>query len=369
LSNSTPKSTWYGKQELGRHDDIISLFYMLVEFTIGQLPWRKLKEKEVVGKKKAEYDHGLFLKELPSELGPIWHHLQELTYIDKPDYSFLLSQLHKAIIGRGYKDMDPFDWEKNSVKGSGISISQAEAMGGANSDKKKAQSKGASRATSFGLRGQPTPLGAVKQVTSQSPQSVGSLQEDVIEGHIDKKEDAYGQKSVHNTHSSARSNSKKQTEAIETQQQQQSEATNSCQQQQTASIVTSKNTKLANNSDEIINLKGKENQIELPTGQKAAIEKCTSPRLVVSQSHSTSSSSKSSSISSSSDSSSELCSKSSSESCDSHSKPKSISKHSSASKQQLLVLQPRPPPGRAKHPCVSARMRRFHLKPPAAGVT
>ena len=33
---------------MGRHDDLWSLFYMLAEFTIGQLPWRKMKDKEQV---------------------------------------------------------------------------------------------------------------------------------------------------------------------------------------------------------------------------------------------------------------------------------------------------------------------------------
>jgi len=30
---------------MGRHDDLCSLFYMLVEFMVGQLPWRKIKDK------------------------------------------------------------------------------------------------------------------------------------------------------------------------------------------------------------------------------------------------------------------------------------------------------------------------------------
>lgn len=30
---------------MGRHDDLWSLFYMLVEFMVGQLPWRKVKDK------------------------------------------------------------------------------------------------------------------------------------------------------------------------------------------------------------------------------------------------------------------------------------------------------------------------------------
>jgi tau tubulin kinase len=52
---------------MGRHDDLWSLFYMLVEFVTGQLPWRRIKDKEQVGQMKEKYDHTIFLKSLPSE--------------------------------------------------------------------------------------------------------------------------------------------------------------------------------------------------------------------------------------------------------------------------------------------------------------
>lgn len=42
---------------MGRHDDLWSLFYMLVEFAVGQLPWRKIKDKVspgCVGLERAE---------------------------------------------------------------------------------------------------------------------------------------------------------------------------------------------------------------------------------------------------------------------------------------------------------------------------
>ena len=47
----TKKMDKVDKENLsGRHDDLWSLFYMLVEFANGQLPWRKIKDKEQVGK-------------------------------------------------------------------------------------------------------------------------------------------------------------------------------------------------------------------------------------------------------------------------------------------------------------------------------
>ena len=52
---------------MGRHDDLWSLFYMLIEFVTGQLPWRRIKDKEQVGQMKEKYDHANFLKSLPSE--------------------------------------------------------------------------------------------------------------------------------------------------------------------------------------------------------------------------------------------------------------------------------------------------------------
>ena len=52
---------------MGRHDDLWSLFYMLIEFVTGQLPWRRIKDKEQVGQMKEKHDHAIFLKSLPSE--------------------------------------------------------------------------------------------------------------------------------------------------------------------------------------------------------------------------------------------------------------------------------------------------------------
>ena len=43
-------------QEMSRGDDLWSLFYMLTEFLQGQLPWRKIKDKDEVGCKIFELE-------------------------------------------------------------------------------------------------------------------------------------------------------------------------------------------------------------------------------------------------------------------------------------------------------------------------
>ncbi|KAL0809436.1 hypothetical protein ABMA28_011615 [Loxostege sticticalis] len=102
-------------KEMGRHDDLWSLFYMLVEFVNGQLPWRKIKDKEQVGLMKEKYDHRLLLKHLPSELRQFLEHVQQLEYADTPDYAMLTALLERCCKRRGVRDTDPYDWEKDAV--------------------------------------------------------------------------------------------------------------------------------------------------------------------------------------------------------------------------------------------------------------
>jgi len=102
----------HNNKEMGRQDDLWSFFYMMVEFAVGHLPWRKMKDKEQVGKMKKGYDHQQFLKSLPSGFRQFLDHLSLLKYEDKPDYKMLISVLEKVMNKKGIKESDPFDWEK-----------------------------------------------------------------------------------------------------------------------------------------------------------------------------------------------------------------------------------------------------------------
>ena len=117
-------------KEMGRHDDLWSLFYMMVEFANGQLPWRKIKDKEQVGIMKEKYDHRLLLKHLPSDFRQFLEHLQSLEYADKPDYAMLLGLFERTMKRRGVRDSDPFDWEKNTTDSTLQSTSTVTTNGG-----------------------------------------------------------------------------------------------------------------------------------------------------------------------------------------------------------------------------------------------
>ncbi|XP_043075117.1 tau-tubulin kinase 2b [Puntigrus tetrazona] len=99
-------------REMGRHDDLWSLFYMLVEFMVGQLPWRKIKDKEQVGNMKETYNHRLMLKQLPDEFSVFLDHISNLDYFTKPDYQLLMSVFENSMKSYNVVENDPYDWER-----------------------------------------------------------------------------------------------------------------------------------------------------------------------------------------------------------------------------------------------------------------
>ncbi|XP_051967531.1 tau-tubulin kinase 1-like [Xyrauchen texanus] len=102
-------------KEMGRHDDLWSLFYMLVEFAAGQLPWRKIKDKEQVGQIKERYDHRMLLKHMPSEFNVFLEHVLGLEYYTKPDYQLLMSVFENSMKERIITENEPYDWEKSGT--------------------------------------------------------------------------------------------------------------------------------------------------------------------------------------------------------------------------------------------------------------
>ncbi|KAG9472838.1 hypothetical protein GDO78_016763 [Eleutherodactylus coqui] len=102
-------------REMGRHDDLWSLFYMLVEFAVGQLPWRKIKDKEQVGMIKEKYDHRMLLKHMPSEFHLFLEHISTLDYFTKPDYQMIMTVFENSMKERGITENEAFDWEKGGT--------------------------------------------------------------------------------------------------------------------------------------------------------------------------------------------------------------------------------------------------------------
>ena len=100
-------------KDLGRHDDLWSVFYMLVELACSELPWKRIRDKETAGKFKLSYDHGKLVKLLPPEFYDFLDHLRSLNYFEKPDYKYLSTLLLNAMRCLGVSRADPYDWEQD----------------------------------------------------------------------------------------------------------------------------------------------------------------------------------------------------------------------------------------------------------------
>lgn len=100
-------------KDLGRHDDLWSVFYMLVELAVGQLPWRKIRNKEEAGEFKANFAHLQLIKGMPVEFETYLEHLNSLSYYDKPDYLIIQNLLKSPMKHLGVHINDPFDWEQD----------------------------------------------------------------------------------------------------------------------------------------------------------------------------------------------------------------------------------------------------------------
>eukprot|EP01008_Symbiontida_sp_HLA12_P002600 NODE_53_length_1552_cov_125.289713_g50_i0.p1 GENE.NODE_53_length_1552_cov_125.289713_g50_i0~~NODE_53_length_1552_cov_125.289713_g50_i0.p1 ORF type:complete len:465 (+),score=75.45 NODE_53_length_1552_cov_125.289713_g50_i0:210-1397(+) len=98
-------------KELGRRDDLWSLFYVLVEFQIGQLPWRRIKDKDTIGEIKEKHTNADLVKELPDEFRLFMDHLQQLDYATDPDYVLLRGLLNDRFEHAGGTEDTPYDWE------------------------------------------------------------------------------------------------------------------------------------------------------------------------------------------------------------------------------------------------------------------
>ena len=101
--------------DLGRQDDLWSVFYMLVELANGSLPWKALREKEDVGKAKLHYNHHKLITALPHEFNTYLEYLQQLTYYDKPNYAYLIDLFEQAQKNLGISECDLLDWEQPAV--------------------------------------------------------------------------------------------------------------------------------------------------------------------------------------------------------------------------------------------------------------
>lgn len=113
----------HANKELSPRDDLWSVFYLLVEFATGSLPWRSIHDRDKVGLAKQMYLSNSKLTEgLPPEFEQFMTYLQTLEYFSKPDYGRITS-MFRSLLARivglpgDIKEIPadrvpPYDWER-----------------------------------------------------------------------------------------------------------------------------------------------------------------------------------------------------------------------------------------------------------------
>jgi len=111
-------------KELAPRDDLWSVFYMMVEFATGTLPWRNQRDRDKVGEIKQKYMSGKKLTDgLPPEFEQFMSYLLTLDYYSKPDYGLIRQLFHGLLmriiglppnidISQVRTQLPAYDWEK-----------------------------------------------------------------------------------------------------------------------------------------------------------------------------------------------------------------------------------------------------------------
>eukprot|EP00698_Gefionella_okellyi_P008033 TRINITY_DN1974_c0_g1_i3.p1 TRINITY_DN1974_c0_g1~~TRINITY_DN1974_c0_g1_i3.p1 ORF type:complete len:546 (-),score=66.15 TRINITY_DN1974_c0_g1_i3:33-1670(-) len=97
-------------KELSRRDDLWSLFYVMVEFMVGQLPWRRLKDKDEILKLKMKHTTADLVRGLSPEMNLFLTYLNTLQYETDPDYDYIDGLFKDMLKRTGLDESAPYDW-------------------------------------------------------------------------------------------------------------------------------------------------------------------------------------------------------------------------------------------------------------------
>ena len=106
---------------------------MLVECRIGQLPWRRMKDKADAGKMKQTVGINALLDELPAAFTRMRDCIVGLGYADMPDYDELDAAFTERLAADGLLRPVKWDWDQPRdavTPGSGGLTAPAVCVGG-----------------------------------------------------------------------------------------------------------------------------------------------------------------------------------------------------------------------------------------------
>ena len=103
--------------EQGRRDDLESLFYIIIYFIKGELPWQNIKCKTRAEKynkifeiKKKVTEDGELVEDLPLEMKKILEYILGLNFAERPNYLMMKKAIELILNKLNYSNDLQFDW-------------------------------------------------------------------------------------------------------------------------------------------------------------------------------------------------------------------------------------------------------------------
>ena len=103
--------------EQGRRDDLESLFYIIIYFIKGELPWQNIKCKtrqekynKIFEIKKKVTEDGELIEDLPIEMKKILEYILGLNFAERPNYLMMKNAIELILNKLNYSNDLQFDW-------------------------------------------------------------------------------------------------------------------------------------------------------------------------------------------------------------------------------------------------------------------
>ncbi|KAA6400740.1 MAG: putative Tau-tubulin kinase 2 [Streblomastix strix] len=99
------------RNELGRQDDLISLFYLMIEYYMGRLPWTGVIDQAEILHLKEQNLNGILSTQMPHNFLLFEQHIFSLSYEVKPNYQLIIQIFRKIAEECKIDIAQPFEWE------------------------------------------------------------------------------------------------------------------------------------------------------------------------------------------------------------------------------------------------------------------
>ena len=100
------------EMDLSRRDDMVSWFYVVVDLLTGDLPWKRMEDRDEILRMKRTLDIGAAAGQIAPEMAEVWELVSTLEYQEEPNYEGIYALLGK-MLEREEVAMDAeYDWDQ-----------------------------------------------------------------------------------------------------------------------------------------------------------------------------------------------------------------------------------------------------------------